>query len=273
MKLDDNCTLLVNSCDSFEDCWNPFFRLFSTYWERPESQIILNTELKTYNFPGLDILCSQVNSTKPDVKLTWSECLIEALNRTNTQLILYMQEDYFIEKPVDGALINEMVQLMINNAEIKYIGLTRIGSYPPFYQYDKDPRLMVVSRNSRYRISLQAGLWRKEVFLSYLRSDENAWMFEIFGTMRSRRRNELFLILNRELYNTHNNPVLCYEHTGIVKSKWHPRMPFLFEKHGINIDFTIRGIYKQKFWLVRKLETIITLIKNPVKFISGILGK
>lgn len=270
---DSSFTILINSCDSFEDCWNPFFKLFSTYWKAPVQEIFLNTELKTYKFPGLNIQSSQVNLSNPDLKLTWSECLIDALKKINTPLILYMQEDYFIEQPVDVPLINEMAQLMYDNSVIKYIGLTRIGSYPPFFNYEKDPRLVVVSKNSRYRISLQAGLWRKDILLAYLRSDENAWMFEIFGTIRSRKKNELFLAVNREIYNTSQKPVIVYEHTGIVKGKWHPNIPALFEKHNIKVDYSIRGIYKEKYWILRKFETFITLVKNPAKLLTGLLGK
>lgn len=27
-----NYSILVNTCDKFEDCWNPFFKLLSIYW-------------------------------------------------------------------------------------------------------------------------------------------------------------------------------------------------------------------------------------------------
>ena len=49
-------SVLVNTCDKFEDCWNPFFKLFCMYWQDYKGKIYLNTEYKDYSFPGLDII-------------------------------------------------------------------------------------------------------------------------------------------------------------------------------------------------------------------------
>jgi hypothetical protein len=32
MSANPHFTVLVNSCDAFEDCWQPFFQLFSRCW-------------------------------------------------------------------------------------------------------------------------------------------------------------------------------------------------------------------------------------------------
>ena len=45
-------TVLVNSSDGFEDCWDPFFKLFDKYWPNCNAPIILNTEKKTYKSTG-----------------------------------------------------------------------------------------------------------------------------------------------------------------------------------------------------------------------------
>jgi len=43
-----NLTVLVNSTDTFSDCWPPFFQLFKRYWPECPCPIILNTETKDY---------------------------------------------------------------------------------------------------------------------------------------------------------------------------------------------------------------------------------
>ncbi len=261
-------TILVNSSDNFEDCWDPFFKLYQQYWNVVDVPILLNTEFKTgYAYAQLPIRCSAANAKSPERRLTWSECLINALNQIDTDLVLYLQEDYFIEEAINAKLINEMVNLMQANEEIKYIGLTHLGNFPPFNPWPKDNRLYEVL-NTRYRISTQAGIWRKDTLLSYLKSDENGWMFEIFGTQRAKRRKDLFLTLNRNL-----PPAVLYTHTGIIKGKWHPAMPALFAENNIVIDFTKRGIYKEKPFLLRKLETGIKLVKDPYVFYKGMRGK
>ena len=135
-------SILINSSDGFEDCWQPFFTLFGRYWPNCDVPILLNTELKDWAFPGLQIQCTQVQRRSRGTKrLTWSECLAEALSQVKTPLVLYLQEDYFIERPVNFGLIDEFVELMAANSEIKHIGLTHFGSIGPFESTD-DMRLI-----------------------------------------------------------------------------------------------------------------------------------
>lgn len=266
--MQNNYTILVNSSDGFEDCWSPFFTLFNKFWPNYDGHIYLNTEFKGYFHEGLNIISTKSNANDIDRKLSWSECLINALNQIDTPFVLYMQEDYFVDKVVDNELIREFVEKMIKDKNIKYLGLTNFGNYPPFLNYEKDVRLKQVSQKSRYRISTQAGLWRKETLLSYLRKEENGWMFEIYGTLRARRRKELFLTLNNEVF-VKNNNIINYVHTGIIKSKWHQEIPLLFKKNGIVVDFHKRGFYKEKNVLLRKIETFRKLMKFPKIFFKN----
>lgn len=262
--LKDKLTILVNSSDGFDDCWEPFFILFSKYWENCDLNIVLNTEKKTYiNLnKKLNIKSSKVGAN--NTKFTWSECLIEALKKIETPFVLYFQEDYFIEDKIDVNLIYEFVEKMEKNKIIKNIGLTDIGSFPPFDSYIPDNRLWIVSNTSKYRISTQAALWNKDTLLSYLIPEESGWMFELFGTKRAKKRNDLFLTANRNLYNSNNNPIIKYLHTGIIKGKWHKDIPSVFSKNDItNIDYSRRGFYEEKNVILRKLETGVKLIKSP----------
>lgn len=271
----NNCnkfTLLVNSSDGFDDCWEPFFKLLSLNWKNCDIPILLNTEFKEFSYDSLNIKCSKANLSNLKRKLSWSECLINAINQIDTPLVLYMQEDYFIEKNVRVDLIDEFTDLMINNKDIKCIGLTHFGSFPPFYKWQDDEKLLEVSQKSKYRISTQAAIWDKETLLSYLRPNESGWMFEIFGSKRSFRKKELFLTVNRDVFNPNNGTIIEYLHTGIIKGKWHPGVVDLFKNFYINIDFNKRGFYKSQNVIYRKFETSKKLIKNPFYFIRGILG-
>lgn len=265
-------TILVNSCDGFEDCWHPFFKLFSTYWPTRKNQILLNTEKKDWSTPDLEIACTRVQVDGASQPLSWSACLLRALNQVKTPLVLYLQEDYFIERPVNTALIDEFAGLMLEDETIKHIGLTHFGSNGPFEPTD-DRRLWKIGPKARYRISTQAGLWRVETLKSIVRPDENGWMFEIFGTRRAWRRPELFLTANRDLYGPKTKPIIQYTPTGVMKGKWHPAMPALFNAHGISINFHKRGFYKTKHPIFRKMETVMTLASDPVRFLHGMRGR
>jgi len=266
-------SLLVNSSDNFEDCWVPFFQLLKKNWGTMDVSILLNTEFKVFSFDGLSIKSSQSHLFETNRKLTWSECLINALKMIESPIVLYMQEDYFIEKSVKTDVINDFVILMMENKNIKHIGLTHFGSNPPFSKYENDDRLWYINQNNKYRISTQAGLWDKNTLLSYLCPEESGWMFEIFGTKRANRRKDIFLTVNREIYNPQNGSIIEYTHTGIIKGKWHKAIPTLFRENNIVVDFSKRGFYEPRSIVFRKIETGKKILTNPKKIIRGILGK
>lgn len=266
-------TIIVNTSDGFEDCWQPFFKLFNQYWGNCAYPILLNTESKIFEnpFPELNISSTQVAKDTNKSRLSWSECLIRALNQVKTPLVLYMQEDYFISKPVKSELIEEFANMMIENEDIKYIGLTWFGNSPPFSEWEEDKRLKIVSKNSKYRVSTQASLWKKDTLLSYLNVDENGWMFEILGSQRAKNRNDLFLTINRDIYR--NDGMINYTHTGIIKGKWHPAIPLLFKKHDIEINFDIRGFYKPMPSILSKLGTFKKFLRKPRQILKWLLNQ
>jgi len=252
-------TILVNSSDGFEDCWSPFFTLLNKYWPECSAPIYLNTETKTWQHPDFDIYCTAVQGDQRR-RLTWSECLISALDQIKTPLVLYFQEDYFIHHPVRAEVIASAVDHMVAHPEVKHIALTRHGSLGPYKQYSVDG-LLKIRQNAKYRISTQAALWRVETLKSYLRPEENGWMFEIFGTWRAQRKLECFLCANFD--RQHGGPAIDYLHTGIVKGKWLAGMPAIFAANKIEIDYTKRGFYQPKPPLLHKLEVAKKLIERP----------
>jgi hypothetical protein len=185
--------------------------------------------------------------------------------------VLYFQEDYFLEGPVATTLIDEFAEMMLKNEEIKHIGLTHFGSLGPFKPTD-DSRLWKIDQRARYRISTQAGLWRVDTLKTHLRPGENGWMFEIFGTNRAWRREEIFLTASHQLYGAQGTPILRYTHTGVIRGRWHPSIPALFSAHGLQIDFTQRGIYRFRPVIVEKLTTFRKLMAHPILLARALLG-
>jgi hypothetical protein len=263
-------TVLVNTSDSYNDCWIPFFQLFRKAWPKCTAPILLNTEYAGFSYSGIAIHATQVQRPYPDRRLTWSECLITALDQVTTPLVLYMQEDYFLDGLVDARAIDELAGFMLANPAVRHVGLTTFGAFGPFSHTD-DPRLWRISRKSRYRISTQAALWRVETLRSYLHPSENGWMFEIYGTRRAARRPETFLTISHDYFR--DRPVFPYRHTGIVKGKWHETVPDLFARHGIPMDFSKRGFFKRQPRLIERWHVVKKLLAEPSRIIPGILGR
>lgn len=253
-------TLLVNSSDGFEDCWAPFVHFLRHYWPACTYPVLLNTEAKDWSAPGVELRTSRVG-TGAAARLSWSDCLIRAIDQVDTPLLLYFQEDYFIEKPVRDDVVSRAVQLMLDHPEIGHIALTRHGSFGPFAS-SPYPGFSVIDQNARYRISTQAALWRPDVLRSYLDPRENGWMFEILGTKRASKRDDLFLVADFD--NAAGGPAIDYTHTGIIKGQWHEAMPALFAAHGLDVDFAKRGIYVEPPYWRRKWAVLRKLAEDPV---------
>lgn len=262
--MSENYSILVNSSDGFEDCWSPFFTLFKKFWPQCNADIYLNTETKIWQDANLNIQCTAVQGDEQR-RLTWSECLIGALDQIKTPLVLYFQEDYFIHRPVQTEIITSAVEYMITHPEVKHIALTRHGSVGPYEPYPQKG-FQQIRQKAKYRISTQAALWRVETLKSYLRAEENGWMFEIFGTWRAKKNEECFLCANFDSQD--GGPAIEYLHTGIVKGKWLAEMPAIFTINGIEIDFSKRGFYKPKSKFLHKFDVAKKLLEQPAYLIK-----
>jgi len=261
-------SVLVNTSDGFEDCWNPFFILLGKYWPELDAPVYLNTERKDWSRGGREIRCTQVQGEVAE-RLTWSQCLLGALAQIETPLVLYFQEDYFIHQPVRHDLVQAAVAHMTRNPDVKHIGLTKQGSAGPFEEAG-EAWLGQIRQGARYRISTQAALWRVETLRGYLRAPENGWMFEIYGTWRARRRRETFLTAR---FGGEFGPApIDYLHTGIVKGQWLPGIERVFSENGIKVDFSRRGFYQQKGVLARKFELARKLAAHPMYGLRQYLG-
>jgi hypothetical protein len=254
-------TVFVNSTDSFEDCWYPFFKLFSKYWGGSNPKIVLNTETKDFSYTGLDITCSKVGGSNPTQRLAWGECLLRCLGKINTEIVLYLQEDYFINAPVDVEQIDAFVKIMLNE-HYSHISLVTFSNGGPWHP-TKYPLLWEVDQKASYRISMQAGLWRKERLRFYIRKHETPWQFEVWGTKRAHRIKDSFLCIRHDVCDNRQQYIIPYEPTGIVKGKWKREAVYrLFLENGINVDFSKRGFYDPRQEIRAKAPVVMRAISR-----------
>jgi hypothetical protein len=244
-------TVLVNSTDSYEDCWDPFFKLFKQFWPDCPYPIVLNTETKDYGFHGLNIRASRVGTNMDGSPLPWGATVLECLKTINTPYVLWTLEDLFLIAPADTARIESLVKLMAAN-DITHINLSPYGPARA-YSPSRYSELWTIAQNHRYRVSLLNGLWNTRRFAGYIRPRENPWQVELLGSRRAMRIPDSFYCVAEK---DRMNP-LCWPvpflSTGITKGKWNEQVPPLFAAHGIQMDFSKRGFYREPHPMVRKL--------------------
>ena len=261
--------IFVNSSDGFEDCWEPFFKLIDIHApELKEIKFYLNTEEKSFEYLGFKITSTQV-AKHYSHRLTWSECLRLGVQKIEEPFLLYLQEDYFVNKNINLELILESVQLMKKRNDIGGINLNQFG--PMFKQQTSDTsKFIEIKKPVKYYLSTQAALWEKTHLLSLVRDWENGWMFEKFGSFRAMRSPKKLFSLNKMVM-THQ-PAFDYVYTGVMKGKWNYDCKPLFHEHKINIDFNKRGFYEEGGNLKSKAEVIKKLFENPLNAFKSFLS-
>ena len=251
--------VLVNTCDRFSDCWELFFHQWRKHRNGIDWPLYLNTERATYTYPeGITGHALTVCTPSPETGLerwerpgfpTWSWCVEHALRSMPEEIVLYMQEDYFLTRDLDTQKITQVLQLMEKHPDIECVHLNIAGNHKnkecPY------PGLRRASRRDCYFVSCQAALWRKATLLELLREHENAWQFERWGTNRARA-------LRCHFYTAAigSSPV-DYFCTGIVQGKWLHPVEELFNEAGIKMDFTKRGWWRPRKGIMENLRWII----------------
>ena len=121
--MDSSVTILINSCDKYEDAWEPFFRLLKIHWpECADYRIILNTETKVYNcdFLNVETICGGKD-------ISWSKRLNRVLLKINTETILMLMEDFFLKSKLDNDEFLRVIKYMKNHTVVGYLNYARIN--------------------------------------------------------------------------------------------------------------------------------------------------
>lgn len=261
-------SILINTCDNFKDCWDPFFQLFISYWPNYNGRIYLNTEYEDYSHPGLNIVAikgCEHNNIPRNKKVTWSQCLKWALEVIDTDIVLYMQEDYFLKRPVDNELLEKEFVQISSHEDIHRIFL--LSSSAKKRRSTRFPKYYIDDRNEEYYSHTQASLWKRDVLISLIEEEESGWEFEHYSTKRAR----LFPYNFYTVTNSSDHPIMDYVMTGIVKGRWLPECLDIFKSNGIIIDFSRRGFTTDL--VVKNKKPIFKRIKNRLNIIYKKLFK
>lgn len=247
MTLTDNSfdysdvTILVNSCDLYEDAWNPFFRLLQIQWPNCPKNIILNTESKIYKDSYFN-----VKSIYPPKEMKWGERLIYALNKIDSKYILFFLEDFFLLDKVNEEIIASAIKCMQENQDV---GVIKFIPNIPENWYDKNIVLndyfSPIPVDFRARNAGLAAIWRKDYYLKLLRPFEDPWEFELFGAIRSRKYPEKILAQNDQYPLAFPYNIQIKYGYGITQKKWLKNNKVLFDKYNIDVNYDNLGWYSE----------------------------
>lgn len=258
------CTILLNTCDKYEEAWYPFFALFTKHWKDCPFDFVLNTESKSFSYDGVNITVSNSNNKN------WGDRMCDALSHVKTPFVLCMLEDFFVQKKVREDEVYYCINEMQQHEDIGAFYFNRISGYETDSEYDNYYLMTPTEQHFLYIINCQASVWRKEVLISAAKGCENPWYFE------ERSFVDLPNVVNEfKFYCTKTSKYdkirpedvfsyLCIRSTGygIYKSKWLWNNKKMFRKHGIKCKCnTLPKVHKIDY----VIEEMIRRIKNKTK--------
>lgn len=231
-----SCVVLVMSCDAYKDLWTPFFTLFWRYWNDCPWPVYLGTNQEL--FPD-----ERVTTVKTGDH-AWSERVRFCLNEIDSDFVLLMLEDYFLDSPVSTSELNRALDALAS------LGGAQLRLYPlpgPNRKAAANPAFGSIDSRAAYRVSTQAAFWKREHLIDLLAVGESIWDFEWKGTERSR---------NYAGYYATYRAILRYEQV-IERGEWFRGAARRFGSQNIGCDFTVRPVMTRATALKRGITTAI----------------
>ena len=230
----DLCSVLVNTCDKYEDAWYPFFELVKRHWGKCDFPFYLNTETKHYSHSGINL--TVLNTS--DEKNAWGKRIKECLVKIDTAYVVLLLEDFFLQKDVDENELYNCIKIMESNPQMTAIYFKHTTGFN--YPSQKYPKYYEMIENKDCKLNLQAGLWRKDDLFSLVGDDDSPWTFETEGYKRVKPE-QVFLCSKDGTHTNLENCVFPYLTDrrlgyGIWGGKWLWNNEKLFKKNGINLS-------------------------------------
>lgn len=185
-----NLSLLIISCDRNIDQLNLICDSLDQNWKNCQLKRFIGIENSKFEREGYVSLLSS--------KLSWSSRVKEYLEKINTDYVLIVLDDFYIEEKVNEDILLQLYEYIENDQLIANITLAnindlrneRINSY-----------LCKRQNDANYLVNMQIGLWRTKILNSLLRENENPWQVELYGSIRARKfSNCKFCCLNSDAF-------------------------------------------------------------------------
>ena len=236
-SLKEKLTILVCTCDSYEDLWYPFFYLLDFYWPNLDCKIILNTETKSFSYKDLKIVSY---SFGPEL---YGQRLLNHIKEVETPYLLLLLDDFFLRRPVDTEQLSKMIDFMDSDSEIASMYFQE-SKYVK--EQDSFNQFFRMNRYSPYKLNMQAAIWRTSSLMKYWKAKDNPWIWEVFVNYTTFDDKDKFYCLKDLKY----SPIFYGfnpDGMGVYRGKWviEDVQP-LFDDHGIIIDYSKRGVYKKE---------------------------
>ena len=166
-----NLSVLIHTFNAYRHLWPGCIDAWGSIPETEAANFYFGTDITTdYNVSPFIPLYSGPGE--------WSDRLRALLAQIPTDYVLYMQEDHWpTQSPPDLA---EMMRIM----EEKQLLRLHLGPIASFYTLFQGENTIYFSPESKYLVSHQPSIWKKDFLLDCLKPGETPWVNEYKGTLR-----------------------------------------------------------------------------------------
>lgn len=283
-NINDKMTILLCTCDSYEDLWDPFFKLFDKFGgELKNYSIIINTESKQYSYPGLKIEC--VNQDNPEEDITWGKRLRDVLTTISSEYVLFLLDDFFLTREVSDSDYKKILWCIETMESDQTIGGMNLL---PLWGADSSNEMngfYLINPGTPYRFNAQACIWRRQILFDSILDIESPWEWELYGNIRNDYliKAKIYSLKDGERepfsydfydYGKREEDGSYVAKSGVMRGKWNlPSVKRLFKDNGIEVDYSKRGIYKET--LRRKMHQnrfFLYMIIFPYRKLKSLLS-
>lgn len=235
MKIKNKITLIINTCDAYQDVLQLFLCALNEYWKNCDCRIVINTESIQYNFDDARIHVS--NYIKDSGLDRWGDRLQSVLNSVDSDFVLMLYDDFILENHVRVDGVYKAIDLLLTESKSSAVYL--INTALPIEKNDNCLFLRVKKR-SDFILNSAPAIWRRKDLISYIEKNDTPWAWEVFGSYRTFNKDNIFYSLN-----PNNDDIFPYNHKkggAIYRGKWvREVVDDKFKKYNLNIDPTARG--------------------------------
>ena len=141
-----NVSILVPSCDRYQDLWRPFVTLLQRHWPDCPWPVTVGSNHARCELPG-------VRALPIGDDITWSRSTRTMLEALDTPVVLLLLDDFFFRARVDTARMERLAR-DFEQLDAAYLRLT--PNPPPDYRLARFADIGEIAPGAPYRTSLQA---------------------------------------------------------------------------------------------------------------------
>lgn len=172
-------SVLVHTFDRYRHLWQGCLDAWQQHSEYTGA-FYLGTDIETdfkHDYIGKNILLSGHGE--------WSDRLIRLLGQVNTTHVLYCQEDHW---PHGELPIQKAISCLLERPNLLRLQIAPVNQFYSLYGSELP---LFFHPSSKYLVSHQPSIWKKEFLISCLQSGETPWVNEYEGTKRLKNSPEI----------------------------------------------------------------------------------